>query len=148
MLELLIAAALIFINASDGDTLVVRDGNVKTVLRLAEVDAPERTQPYSQVSRRNLIALCKDKPIAFEPVTIDRFGSTVAMVTCEGVVVNWRQVQDGLAWCFHKYLTQPATCLPLEREARDARRGLWRDEQPVEPWAFRATNAKSLVAKP
>ena len=59
----LIVAALVFVNAPDGDTMVVRDGNVKTVLRLAEIDAPERTQPYSQVSRRNLIALCKDKPI-------------------------------------------------------------------------------------
>ena len=60
-------------------------------------------------------------------MNVDRYGRTVAMVTCDGVVVNWRQVQDGLAWCFHKYLTQPATCLPLEREARDARRGLWRE---------------------
>ena len=118
--------------------MVVRDGNVKTVLRLAEVDAPERTQPHSQVSRRNLIALCKDKAIEFQPVSVDRYGRTVAIVACDGVVVNWRQVQDGLAWCFHKHLTQPATCLPLEREARDARRGLWREDQPIAPWAFRA----------
>jgi micrococcal nuclease len=120
----LFAAALVFVTVTDGDTMVVREGNVKTVLRLAEIDAPERTQPWSQVSRRNLIALCKDKSISFEPVNVDRYGRTVAMVTCDGVLVNWRQVQDGLAWCFHKYLTQPAMCLPLEREARDARRGL------------------------
>jgi endonuclease YncB( thermonuclease family) len=49
MLVPLIAAALVFVNASDGDTLAVRDGNVKTIVRLAEVDAPERTQPYSQI---------------------------------------------------------------------------------------------------
>lgn len=41
----LIVAALVFVNAPDGDTMVVSDGNVKTVLRLAEIDAPERTQP-------------------------------------------------------------------------------------------------------
>jgi len=133
-----VGAALVFVNAPDGDTMVVRVGNVKTVLRLAEIDAPERTQPYSQISRRNLIELCKDKTISFEPVTVDRFGRTVAMVTCGGVVVNWRQVRDGLAWCFTKYLTQPATCLPLERSAIDARRGLWRDDAPVAPWDFRA----------
>ena len=115
----------------------MRNGNVKTILRLAEIDAPERTQPYSQVSRRNLIALCKDKPIEFNQVSIDRFGRTVAMVTCDGVLVNWRQVQDGLAWCFMKYLTQPKACLPLEREARDARRGLWLDDQPVPPCEWR-----------
>ena len=64
-------------------------------------------------------------------------GRTVAMVTCGGVVVNWRQVQDGLAWCLTKYLTQPAMCLPLEHAAKDARRGLWReDSPPMPPWEF------------
>jgi endonuclease YncB( thermonuclease family) len=99
----LIVVALVFVSASDGDTLTVRDGNVKTILRLAEVDAPERTQPFSQISRRNLVVLCKDaKAIEVQPVSLDRFGRTVAMVTCDGVVVNWRQVHDGLAWCFTK----------------------------------------------
>ena len=110
---LLIAAALVFVSAPDGDTLTVRDGDVKTVLRLAEVDAPERTQPYSQVSRRNLVAMCREKAIEFQRVSIDRYGRTVAMVTCDGVVVNWRQVQDGLAWCFKNYLTMPAVCSPI-----------------------------------
>lgn len=135
-------AALVLVNAPDGDTMVVRDGTVKTVLRLAEIDAPERTQPYSQISRRNLITLCKEKAISFEPVTVDRYGRTVAMVTCDGVLVNWRQVQDGLAWCFSKYLTQPKTCLPLERDAMNARRGLWRDEMPLAPWEFRAAKVQ------
>jgi endonuclease YncB( thermonuclease family) len=101
MVATLIAAALVFVNAPDGDTMVVRDGSVKTVLRLAEIDAPERTQPYSQLSRRNLIALCKDaKVIEVQPVSLDRYGRTVAHVQCDRLHVNWRQVQDGLAWCF------------------------------------------------
>lgn len=142
----LIAAVLVFVSAPDGDTLTVRDGNVKTIVRLAEIDAPERTQPYSQVSRRNLLALCKEaQTIELLPVSLDRFGRTVAHVHCDGVHVNWRQVQDGLAWCFHKYLTQPAVCLPIEREARDAKRGLWRDVEPVAPWDFRATKLQPAV---
>lgn len=135
-----VAAPLVFVNASDGDTLVVRNRDVKTVVRLAEIDAPERTQPWSQVSRRNLVALCKDsKTIEVQQVSTDRYGRTVAHVRCDGVHVNWRQVQDGLAWCFTKYLTQPAVCMPLEKEAREARRGLWREERPIAPWEFRAT---------
>ena len=50
MTPLFVAAALVFVNAPDGDTLVVRDGNVKTVLRLAEIDAPERAQASSAPS--------------------------------------------------------------------------------------------------
>ena len=67
------------------------------------------------------------------------------MVTCGGVVVNWRQVQDGMAWCFTKYLTQPAACLPLEREARDAQRGLWREDAPMPPWEFRAAKLQPVT---
>ena len=33
-----------FVAAADGDTLTIRDGDTKTVIRLAEIDAPERTQ--------------------------------------------------------------------------------------------------------
>jgi micrococcal nuclease len=124
---------------ADGDTLTVLNGDAKTVVLLAEVDAPERTQPYSQVSRRNLEALCRNaKVVEITPVDTDLYGRTVAHVRCDGVHVNWRQVEDGLAWCFTKYLKQPKVCLPLENAAREARKGLWREPNPQPVWAFRA----------
>ena len=139
MIEALVALALVVVGVSDGDTLTVQDGDVKTVLRLAEIDAPERTQPYSQVSRHNLEALCKNaKAVEFERVDTDRYGRTVAHVWCDGVHVNWRQVEDGLAWCFTKYLKQSDVCLPLEKAAREARRGLWHEPSPQPPGDFRA----------
>jgi hypothetical protein len=33
------------------------------------------------------------------------------MVTCDGVVVNWRQVQHGLAWCFLLVAFVPSVAL-------------------------------------
>ena len=135
----LFVLALVVVGVSDGDTLTVRDGDVKTVIRLAEIDAPERMQPYSQVSRRNLEELCRHaKTVEITPVDVDRYGRTVAHVRCDGVHVNWRQVGDGLAWCFMRYLKQPDICLPLERAARGQKRGLWRAAEPVPPWDFRA----------
>jgi len=71
-------------------------------------------------------------------VDTDRYGRTVAHVRCDSVHVNWRQVDDGLAWCFTKYLKQPEVCLPLEKVAREAKKGLWRESNPQPPWEFRA----------
>jgi micrococcal nuclease len=89
MIEALIALALVVVGVSDGDTLTVQDDGVKTVLRLGEIDAPERMQPYSQVSRRSLEALCRHaKPVEVTPVDTDRYGRTLAHVWCDGVHVN------------------------------------------------------------
>ena len=135
----LFVLVLVVVGVSDGDTLTVKDGDVKTVLRLAEIDAPERTQPYSQVSRRNLEALCRHaKQVEVTPVDVDRYGRTVAHVRADGVHVNWRQVEHGLAWCFTRYLKQPEVCLPLEKAAREGKKGLWREASPQAPWDFRA----------
>jgi endonuclease YncB( thermonuclease family) len=41
--------AWVFVSATDGDTMTVRDRSEHVRVRLAEVDPPERTQPYSQV---------------------------------------------------------------------------------------------------
>ena len=93
MIGSLVTLALVVVGVSDGDTLTVKDGDVKTVLRLVETDASERTQPYSQVSRRNLETLCRNaKAVEFERVDTDRYGRTVAHVWCDDVYVNWRQV--------------------------------------------------------
>jgi micrococcal nuclease len=146
MLTFIVSAALIVVAVHDGDTLTVADGPQQTTIRLAEIDAPERTQPYSQVSRRNLQALCKDaKRIEVETVGTDRYGRTVAHVHCDGVHASWRQVENGLAWCFIKYLDSPAECLPREQDARNANRGLWRDPNPVAPWLFRESKRGSLA---
>jgi len=143
MIGVLVGLALVVIGVSDGDTLTVMDGDTKTVLRLAEIDAPERTQPYSQVSRRNLEALCRRaKAIEITPVDTDRYGRKVARVHCDGVNVNWRQVEDGLAWCYTRYLKHPAECLPREKAAREERKGLWREPTPQAPWEFRAARQR------
>jgi hypothetical protein len=50
----------------------------------------------------------------------------------------WRQVEDGWAWCYPRYLKRPEECLPRERVAREAKKGLWSEPNPQAPWEFRA----------
>ena len=50
--------------------------------------------------------------------------------------VNAAQVRQGMAWVFRQY-AKDASLDPIEAEAREQRRGLWRDPQPVPHWEWR-----------
>ena len=128
------------VGISDGDTLTARCGQPgayeQIKVRLAEIDAPEKRQPFGQRSRQHLADLCFEKQAEIRPTARDRYGRTVARVTCAGQDVNAAQVRDGMAWAYTKYLTD-AGIAKLEQGARAAHRGLWADKEPVAPWEWR-----------
>jgi micrococcal nuclease len=127
---------------SDGDTMKVRceqqlqqPAQTLTV-RLAEIDAPEKGQPYATRSRAHLAALCFGRPATISIQTRDRYGRSVARVACGDTDANGAQVAAGYAWAYTQYLSDPAI-RRLEGQAKDAHRGLWSDENPVAPWEWR-----------
>ena len=125
------------VGVADGDTLTLLvEGHEQIKVRLAEIDAPEKSQPFGQRSKQSLSDLCFDKEAVLEKTATDRYGRTVAKVTCEGVNANAEQIRVGLAWAYRKYL-RDQSLLDLESEAREAKRGLWVDSKPVAPWDFR-----------
>ena len=146
----MLAALLIcsVIGVSDGDTLTARcatDGAPQIItVRLAEVDAPEKAQPYGSRSKQNLSALCFHKPAQVRPVSVDRYGRTVAHVTCDGHDASADQVRAGMAWVFVRYAAKGSPLYRLERDARAARRGMWADARQVAPWEWRRTVASPL----
>lgn len=125
---------------SDGDTLTARCGqpgayeHVK--VRLAEIDAPEKRQPFGNRSRQSLADLCHEQQAEIRVEKRDRYGRSVARVKCRGQDASSHQVAAGLAWAFTKYLTDPRIS-EQEVKARDVRAGLWRDEEQVPPWEWR-----------
>ena len=122
---------------TDGDTLVILvNGHDQIKVRLAEIDAPEKSQPFGQRSKQSLADLCFDKDAVLQKTATDRYGRTVAKVTCAGVYANGEQIRVGLAWAYRKYL-RDQSLLDLESDAREAKRGLWVDSEPVPPWEFR-----------
>lgn len=125
------------VGVADGDTLTLLvKGHDQIKVRLAEIDAPEKSQPFGQRSKQSLSDQCFDKEAVLQKTATDRYGRTVAKVTCAGVYTNAEQIRVGLAWAYRKYLSDQSL-LELESEARESKRGLWVDSDPVPPWEFR-----------
>jgi endonuclease YncB( thermonuclease family) len=143
----MIEAALLclVVGISDGDTLKVRcPDQPQMVVRLAEIDAPEKAQPFGQRSKELLSTLCFKKQAEIRPSTRDRYGRTVARVICAGTDANEAMVRTGMAWAYTRYLTDPQI-RAMEIVARRERLGLWADAHPVPPWEWRKSGTKGLA---
>jgi len=132
------AAALLclVIAITDGDTLKARCDQQTITVRMAEIDAPEKRQAFGQRSRQHLADLCFQKPAEVRPTTRDRYGRTVARVTCAGTDANLAMAREGYAWAYTRYLTDPRVA-GAEQLARREHLGLWADANPTPPWAWR-----------
>jgi endonuclease YncB( thermonuclease family) len=137
----------VVIGISDGDTLKVRcatdQGQQSLTIRLAEIDAPEKGQPFGQRSKQHLSDLCFRKSAEIRATARDRYGRTLARVMCEGTDANAAMVRDGMAWAYTRYLTDPQI-QAMEVLARRERAGLWTDEMPHPPWRWRQRRTREL----
>ena len=121
---------------ADGDTITVMRDLVPVKLRLLEIDAPEKKQAFGARSKQSLSDLCFNKTATLIEKGRDRYGRTLARVSCEGVDANAEQVRRGMAWVYDRYVTDRAL-YAVQTEARDAGRGLWADPDAVPPWQWR-----------
>lgn len=124
------------IGIADGDTLTLLVDRKPLKIRLSSIDAPEKKQAFGQRSKESLSDLCWGKDATYQTQTVDRYGRTVARVTCGGVDANRVQVERGMAWVYVQYNKDSA--LPaVQIAARSSRKGLWADAAPTPPWEFR-----------
>ena len=133
------------VSVHDGDTLTVLVSRNQIKVRLTDIDAPERKQPFGQRSRQSLAELCHGKDARIDEQGKDRYGRSPGRVSCAGVDANAEQVRRGLAWVYVKYAPKGSPLYAVQAEAQNARRGLWRDPNPVPPWEWRN---KGLSAMP
>ena len=130
-------ATCLVVGIADGDTLTALcQGNQKVKVRLAEIDAPERKQPYGQRSRQSLAEICFQKRAVVQEQSKDRYQRTLARVTCDGVDANAEQVRRGMAWVYDQY-AKDKKLYAIQKDAQLAKRGLWAEKNPVPPWEWR-----------
>ncbi|HZW13221.1 MAG TPA: thermonuclease family protein [Noviherbaspirillum sp.] len=131
------------VGVADGDTITILDANkVQHKIRLAGIDAPEKAQPFGNVSRQHLAQLVFQKTVNLDCGKRDRYNREVCVVYLAGKDINVEQVRAGLAWWYRAYAKeqtaeQRRAYEQAEQEARDTRRGLWRDAAPTPPWDWR-----------
>jgi len=131
------------VKITDGDTLYVLDANNKQhKIRLAGIDAPERKQAYGLASRKHLASIVAGKQVTVEYEKRDRYGRIVGKVLLDGMDVCLEQVKAGFAWHYKKYQHEQSRedqklYAVAEANARDARLGLWRENNPIPPWEHR-----------
>jgi len=125
------------VKIADGDTLtLLTSSNEQVKIRLAGIDTPEKKQPFGNKAKQALANLAFQKQALIEVEVKDRYGRTVGVVFVDGLNVNAELVKQGMAWVYRKY-TDDKRLYTLESEAKQAKRGLWIDKNPIPPWEWR-----------
>lgn len=132
----------LIVGVADGDTVTARCDDKTLKIRLAGIDAPEKSQPFGQASKQALARLVFGKEVKAECGKTDRYGRQICKLVLFGVDANLAQIKAGLAWHYKQYeREQSAQDRSLyeeaERTAKGTRSGLWLDPDSVPPWTWR-----------
>ena len=129
----------------DGDTVAVRGWEQH--VRLASVDAPEMShgygkpgQPFSVAAQHWLSAQLLGAPdVTISCVDEDRYRRPVCNFYRGSVHINRELIAVGLAWAntANKRYLRDASLIQVQQEARERRRGVWSQGDPIEPWKWR-----------
>jgi endonuclease YncB( thermonuclease family) len=126
----------------DGDTVLFKPDHYGAAsraflkLRLADIDAPEKDQPYGEASARALAAWVLNQRVEVDTVATDVYGRTIARIRAGELQVNGEMVRQGFAWA-STWSRGNAALRDAQQTAQRAQRGLWQDDAPTPPWTWR-----------
>lgn len=105
----------------DGDTVEVLHNGKAERIRLAQIDCPEKNQPFSQTAKRYVLDVAAHKIVTVQVETVDRYGRTVGEVFLpDGSNLNKQIVGAGFAWQYKKY-SKDTEYSDLEKSAKGER---------------------------
>ena len=125
------------ISVTDGDTIKILDEKNKVYkIRLNDIDAPEKKQAFGNKSKENLAKYIAGENVRVEYYKLDRYKRILGTVYFKDKDINKQQIIDGYAWVYKKY-SKNNEYINQERISKNHKRGLWKDEKPIEPWEYR-----------
>lgn len=134
---------------ADGDTFTLLDENYgKHKIRLAEIDTPEKGQPYGDKSKKALSDFIFGKNVTVKVTDTDKYGRTVGRVYLDAgkdMDVNAGMVLSGSAWVYRQYM-KDESLLKKEAIAKSEKRGLWAlpEAQQTPPWEWRKGSQQEI----
>lgn len=136
-------------NVIDGDTLRVIDASgTESIVRVEGIDCPESGQPFGGVARRFVRAQAFDRDVDVRVVSRDAHHRLIARVSVNGQDLSTQLLRAGLAWHYTEY-SHDAALAAAERDARQAKRGLWSESAAMPPWVWRrVARAKTASGAP
>jgi micrococcal nuclease len=77
---------------------------------------------------------------------LDRYGRTIGITIMSDTNVNELMLKRGYAWHYKQY-DHNSLWNAYEKDARKLRKGLWVDENPIEPWNWRHSSRENNYSK-
>ena len=126
------------VDITDGDTvkLLTIDSTLIRV-RIANVDCPEKKQPFSAKAKAFTSKEVFNKMVTLEHLKTDRYGRYIGNVIYnDSLSLGKELIKNGLAWHYVKY-SKDSILQSLEDTARANKNGLWEDPNAIPPWEWR-----------
>lgn len=128
----------------DGDTIEVLKNGRKERIRLNGIDAPEKSQPFGNASKK----FASEKLFGINVNVIvtgtDRYGRSLADVYANNEWFNLVSVSHGFSWHYKKY-SDNTKLSEAEAAAKSAKLGLWADRNPIAPWDYRKSSSDNVA---
>lgn len=125
------------IGVKDGDTVEVLYEKQPYVIRLADIDCPEKGQAFGQNAKNYCSEVCFGKQVSVvHDNKFDRNKRLIATIIYEGKNINETLVAEGLAWHYVDYSRKPHIST-IQQKAQAQKVGLWSDPQAMPPWEWR-----------
>ncbi len=131
------------IKIADGDSFTLLTENKKQIkIRMYGIDAPERKQAFYQKAKNNLARYIFKKKVTIQIKSTDQYQRIVGVVFLNDTLnINLQMIKDGYAWHYKKYSTDQVMA-KAEKEAKQNKLGLWKENHPLPPWEWRRMKRK------
>ncbi|CAM0948223.1 unnamed protein product [Alopecurus aequalis] len=129
------------VNGSNNGEIFAR----KYRIRMRGIDAPELEMEYGMEARNELVNLIEGKCVMIYVYEKDQYERHIGDIYCGAMFIQEEMLKRGFAWYCKIYdkRCEFEQHMQWEREARDARRGLWLSDNPQKPWEWKRDHPRN-----